>query len=106
MNTKINPKDVAVNASRNYSRFLDENLTVAEAGALPELLGVSKHELSYNLGRPQRMSREMIYKMAEVIHGTQAAAADLVTVYGLGRERLTIAEAEEMQALTQQTAQP
>lgn len=101
----MEPKVLTPNPEKSYSRYLAENLTVAEVAALPDLLGCSKNELTYNLGRPHRISRELIYKMAEVIHGRKEVASELVTNFGLGRERLTIAEAEEMQALTQQTTE-
>lgn len=96
--TKIAPKEVRPGFG-SYLDYLTETLTVGEFGQLAPALGISQRRLMYNLNRPQFIDRDLILLFAETIHGSRAAAQDLITIYGLGREKLTIAEAE---TITQQ----
>lgn len=84
----------------SYREYLERTLTVGEYADLPDLLGISSKRLQYNLGRPTRMDAELIYSIARVVHGHRNQAAFLITEFNLGRQRITLDEAEEMRKQT------
>lgn len=96
--TEIKPKQVKTGFS-SYLDYLTESLTVSEFSELKAALnrrGISSKQMLYNLNRPARMEGDLIHHFAELIHGSKEAAPELVLIYGLGREKLTIDEAEKL----------
>jgi len=99
--TQVLPKDPTRKVDPSYNSYLEyltDNLTVGEFADLPNVLGISDMKFNYNMNRPTKLTREMVEAIAEKIHHDKRLAIDLVRVYGLGKEKITLDEAEQMEA--------
>lgn len=80
----------------SYMELLYDTLTVGEISQLIDSLGWSKKQFNYNMNRPTKLTREQVEAIAEKVHHDKNFAIDMVTIYGLGKEKITLSEAEEM----------